>query len=73
MNSVSNTFPTPPDGTFLPVVESFYSIQGEGANTGKAAWFVRLGGGNVRRPRRDAPSTRGARRQSLRRVSSILT
>ena len=50
MNSVSNTFPTPPDGTFLPVVESFYSIQGEGANTGKAAWFVRLGGCNVRCP-----------------------
>lgn len=28
----------------LPVLEEFYSVQGEGLNTGKAAYFVRIGG-----------------------------
>ncbi len=28
----------------LPVLETFYSVQGEGLNTGKAAFFVRIGG-----------------------------
>ncbi|MGC9331736.1 MAG: 7-carboxy-7-deazaguanine synthase QueE [Bacteroidales bacterium] len=28
----------------LPVLETFYSIQGEGLNTGKAAYFIRIGG-----------------------------
>lgn len=28
----------------IPVSEEFYSIQGEGYNTGKAAYFIRLGG-----------------------------
>jgi len=28
----------------LPVLETFYSVQGEGINTGKAAFFVRIGG-----------------------------
>jgi organic radical activating enzyme len=32
------------DGHILPLVEEFYSIQGEGYNTGKAAWFIRVGG-----------------------------
>ena len=31
----------------LPVMESFYTIQGEGFNTGKAAYFIRLGGCDV--------------------------
>ena len=31
----------------LPVVETFYSIQGEGFHTGKPAYFIRLGGCNV--------------------------
>jgi 7-carboxy-7-deazaguanine synthase len=31
----------------LPLVEEFYSIQGEGYHTGKAAWFIRLGGCDV--------------------------
>jgi 7-carboxy-7-deazaguanine synthase len=34
-------------GTLLPVMEMFYSIQGEGYNTGKAASFVRIGGCDV--------------------------
>ncbi len=31
----------------LPLMESFYSIQGEGYHQGKAAWFIRLGGCDV--------------------------
>lgn len=31
----------------LPLVEEFYSIQGEGYHTGKAAWFIRLGGCDI--------------------------
>ncbi len=31
----------------LPVMEEFYSIQGEGFNSGKAAYFVRLAGCDV--------------------------
>lgn len=34
-------------GRLLPLVEEFYSIQGEGFNTGKAAFFIRLGGCDV--------------------------
>lgn len=34
-------------GKMLPVMEHFYTIQGEGAYTGKAAYFIRLGGCDV--------------------------
>jgi 7-carboxy-7-deazaguanine synthase len=34
-------------GKFLPVVEEFYTLQGEGFQTGKAAYFLRLGGCDV--------------------------
>lgn len=37
----------PEDGTMLPLMEEFYTIQGEGYNTGKAAYFIRLGGCDV--------------------------
>ncbi|MGE7778132.1 7-carboxy-7-deazaguanine synthase QueE [Chitinophaga sp. NPDC101104] len=33
--------------TVLPVMESFYTIQGEGFHQGKAAYFIRLGGCDV--------------------------
>lgn len=32
---------------FLPVMEAFYTIQGEGFYSGKAAYFIRLGGCDV--------------------------
>jgi len=35
------------EGRLLPIVEEFYSIQGEGAHTGKAAYFLRIGGCDV--------------------------
>src|SRR5689334_15098130 len=31
----------------LPVMETFYSLQGEGFHQGKAAYFIRLGGCDV--------------------------
>lgn len=31
----------------LPVMEAFYTLQGEGAHTGRAAYFIRLGGCDV--------------------------
>jgi organic radical activating enzyme len=35
------------NGEVLPVMEDFYTIQGEGGNTGYAAYFIRLGGCDV--------------------------
>ena len=32
---------------FLPVMEQFYTLQGEGAYSGQAAYFIRLGGCDV--------------------------
>lgn len=32
---------------YLPLMESYYTIQGEGANTGMPAYFIRLGGCDV--------------------------
>ncbi len=34
-------------GIKLPVIEHFYSVQGEGYHTGKAAYFLRIGGCDV--------------------------
>ncbi len=34
-------------GRLLPLVEDFYTIQGEGFHTGKPAYFIRLGGCDV--------------------------
>jgi len=33
--------------TSLPLMEAFYTLQGEGAHSGKAAYFIRLGGCDV--------------------------
>lgn len=35
------------DGKLLPLMEEFYTIQGEGYNTGKASYFIRIGGCDV--------------------------
>lgn len=31
----------------LPLVEEFYTLQGEGYHAGKAAWFIRIGGCDI--------------------------
>ena len=35
------------DGKILPLMEEFYTIQGEGFHSGKAAYFIRIGGCDV--------------------------
>jgi 7-carboxy-7-deazaguanine synthase len=35
------------EGLMLPVMESFYTIQGEGVHSGSPAYFIRLGGCDV--------------------------
>lgn len=35
------------NGHTLPLVEEFYSVQGEGCNTGRAAYFIRVGGCDI--------------------------
>lgn len=35
------------NGTMLPLMEEFYTIQGEGYHTGTAAYFIRVGGCDV--------------------------
>ena len=35
------------EGKMLPLMEAFYSVQGEGFNTGKPSFFVRVGGCDV--------------------------
>ncbi|MCR5453628.1 MAG: 7-carboxy-7-deazaguanine synthase QueE [Bacteroidales bacterium] len=44
-------------GIELPVSEEFYSVQGEGCNTGRAAYFIRLAGCDVRCPFCDSKAT----------------
>lgn len=44
---IDNTLTLLDGGRLLPLVEDFYTIQGEGYNTGKAAYFIRLGGCDV--------------------------
>jgi organic radical activating enzyme len=43
---MSSTVAILPD-TALPVMEHFYTLQGEGVHQGKAAYFIRLGGCDV--------------------------
>lgn len=45
------------NGRKLPLVEDFYTIQGEGFHTGKPAYFIRLGGCDVGCKWCDAKST----------------
>ncbi|MFN8254294.1 MAG: 7-carboxy-7-deazaguanine synthase QueE [Bacteroidales bacterium] len=35
------------DGTMLPLIDQFYTIQGEGFHFGKAAYFIRIGGCDI--------------------------
>ena len=45
--SFLSTPPTSPNELELPVMETFYSLQGEGFHQGKAAFFIRLAGCDV--------------------------
>jgi len=47
LDVLSTIPPSPAALGLLPVMEQFYTIQGEGFNTGRAAYFIRLGGCDV--------------------------
>lgn len=47
MNPEGSSVQVPADGSLLPLMEAFYTIQGEGFHAGKAAYFIRLGGCDV--------------------------
>lgn len=47
MSNETNNIDQLRGGELLPLVEDFYSIQGEGYHSGKAAYFIRLGGCDV--------------------------
>lgn len=44
---MSNKTDISSDGKSLPLVEEFFTLQGEGYQTGKAAYFIRIGGCDV--------------------------
>ncbi len=46
MQNLKNDFEVS-QGKLLPLMEEFYTIQGEGFYTGKAAYFIRIGGCDV--------------------------
>lgn len=46
-NAISDFLPEPETKKSLPVMEHFYTLQGEGVHTGRAAYFIRLGGCDV--------------------------
>lgn len=56
----------------LPVMEAFYTIQGEGKNTGKAAYFIRLGGCDVGCTWCDVKESWAAEAHPLRSVSQLV-
>lgn len=60
-------------GWKLPLVEAFYSIQGEGYHTGKAAYFIRIGGCDIGCHWCDSKVTWDARVHPLVPVEQIVT
>jgi len=59
--------------TRLPVMESFYTIQGEGYYQGKAAYFIRLGGCDVGCVWCDVKESWDASKHPLETIESIVT
>lgn len=59
-------------GTTLPVMESFYTLQGEGAYQGHASWFIRLGGCDVGCVWCDVKDSWDASRHPIRSVSDLM-
>lgn len=57
----------------LPVAEEFYSVQGEGYNTGKAAYFVRIGGCEIACSWCDAKDTWDASQYPLINTDEIIS
>jgi organic radical activating enzyme len=47
MFEIENNMDLLQNGNLLPLVEDFYTIQGEGFHSGKPAYFIRLGGCDI--------------------------
>ncbi len=60
------------EGLLLPLMEEFDTIQGEGFHTGKAAWFVRIGGCDVGCHWCDVKESWDASTHPLTKVESII-
>ncbi len=58
--------------TALPVMEAFYTLQGEGAHSGKAAYFIRLGGCDVGCPWCDVKESWDADAHPLTSIETIV-
>lgn len=56
----------------LPVMEQFYTLQGEGRYSGQAAYFIRLAGCHVRCPWCDVKDSWTVRSDQFRRVEIIV-
>ncbi len=59
-------------GQSLPVMEAFYTIQGEGFHSGRAAYFIRLGGCDVGCHWCDVKDSWDADKHPLRSIGSIV-
>jgi organic radical activating enzyme len=66
-----DNFATEKEVMALPVSEEFYSVQGEGCNSGRAAYFVRLAGCDVRCPFCDSKATWSTTGKPLAKVTDI--
>ena len=61
------------NGTLLPVMEQFYTIQGEGHQTGKAAYFIRIGGCDVGCHWCDVKESWDAKLHPLTKIDSLIS
>src|SRR3954462_2240250 len=59
--------------TTLPVMEHFYTLQGEGFHQGKAAYFIRLGGCDVGCVWCDVKDSWDAGKHPLREIQDLIT
>lgn len=55
-----------------PIVETFHSVQGEGSHTGVSAFFIRLGGCDVRCPWCDTKESWNAQRHPQRAIDELI-
>src|SRR3954463_477170 len=59
--------------TTLPVMEHFYTLQGEGFHQGKAAYFIRLGGCDVGCVWCDVKDSWDAGKHPLRKIEDLIS
>src|SRR3954463_965337 len=72
-NAVMNSAPALEAQTKLPVMEHFYTLQGEGVHTGRAAYFIRLGGCDVGCVWCDVKDSWDGGRHPLRKIEDLVS